>query len=70
MKTTPTPANSTNNNHYPPISPERRETIMNRVEAIMNRVEAILNSGHNVEIKRRSNGIIAVMEVKVKKYEV
>ena len=63
MKTTPTPANSTNNNHYPPISPERRETIMNRVEAI-------LNSGHNVEIKRRSNGIIAVMEVKVKKYEV
>ena len=63
MKTTPTPANSTNNNHYPPISSERRETIMNRVEAI-------LNSGHNVEIKRRSNGIIAVMEVKVKKYEV
>jgi hypothetical protein len=63
MKTTPTLANSNNNNHYPPISPERRETIMNRVEAI-------LNSGHNVEIKRRSNGIIAVMEVKVKKYEV
>ena len=63
MKTTPTLANSHNNNHYPPMSPERRETIMNRVEAI-------LNSGHNVEIKRRSNGIIAVMEVKVKKYEV
>lgn len=46
-----------------PISSERRETIMNRVEAI-------LNSGHNVEIKRRSNGVIAVMEIKVKKYEV
>lgn len=45
------------------ISPERRETIMNRVEAILNR-------GNNVEIKRRSNGIIAVLEIKAIKYEV
>ena len=37
-------------------------------ERIMNRIITILSRGNNVEIKRRSNGIIAVMEIKAKSY--
>lgn len=43
------------------IPPEVRERIMNRIITILSR-------GNNVEIKRRSNGIIAVMEIKAKSY--
>lgn len=63
MKQTNTSSANYNSTPSTSISPERRETIMNRVEAILNR-------GNNVEIKRRSNGIIAVLEIKAIKYEV
>ena len=62
MKNASNTPNFSSKNHYPPITQERRDRIMNRIEAILNR-------GTNVEIKRRSNGIIAVMEIKVTKYE-
>ena len=62
MKNASNTPNFSSKNHYSPITQERRDRIMNRIEAILNR-------GNNVEIKRRSNGIIAVMEIKVTKYE-
>ena len=37
-------------------------------ERIMNRIITILSRGNNVEIKKRSNNVIAVMEVKVKSF--
>ena len=49
--------------HFPliDVSPEVRERIMNRIITILSR-------GNNVEIKKRSNNVIAVMEVKVKSF--